>query len=263
MNWMPRKKFISVLLTIACICIMCGCGDEIPELDAESTEMITEYSAALLLKYDSSTPSRLLPEGTVSSVAYVDPGSPDATSYETEPVEEESDIPVDNVPAVTSDDVTVTDTTTGETSGGSPYNGDFDSYMSGLGLSMAYSGNYELVDSYPEGEDVNPYFTVDASTGNKLLVLHFNLSNTSASDQDINLNTLNLRYRVSVNGGKNKFVMTTLLENDLLSYVGTLGAGQSEDIVAICEISEDEAADIQTLDFTVRGDDFSSVIKLQ
>ena len=80
---------------------------------------------------------------------------------------------------------------------------------------------------------------------------------------DVNLNNLNLRYRVSLNGGKNKFVMTTLLENDLLSYVGTLGSGQTEDIVAICEISEAEGADIQTIDFTVRGDGFSDVMSLK
>lgn len=241
--------------------LLCGCGNEIPDLEPEVSEQITEYSAALLLKYDSSAPSRLLPEGTVTSVAYVDPGSPNAASYETQPVEGESDIPVDDVPDVTSDDVIVTDATTGETSGG--HSGDFNSFLAGLGVSMNYSGVYEVTDSYPEGDDVNPYFTMDASAGNKLLVLHFDLTNTSGSDMDVNLNTLNLRYRVSLNGGKNKFVMTTLLENDILSYVGTIPAGQTEDIIAICEISEEEAANIQNIDFTVRGDDFSSVISLQ
>ena len=263
MNWMRDKKIIAAALTVGCVVLLCGCGDEIPDLDPAVTEQVTEYSAALLLKYDSSAPSRLLPEGTVTSVAYVDPGSPGAASAETEPVEGGSDIPVDNVPDVTSDDVTVTDTTTGETSGGSGADGDFNSFMNSLGVSMNYSGTYEITDSYPEGDDVNPYFTVDASSGNKLLVLHFDLANASGSDLDVNLNSLNLRYRVSINGGKNKFVMTTLLENDLLSYVGTLPAGQSEDIVAICKISEEEAANIQSIDFTVRGDDFSSVVNLQ
>lgn len=260
---MRDKRIIAVLLTMVCVMLLSGCGEELPEMSPEVTEQVTEYSAALLLKYDSTTTSRLLPEGTVTSVGYVDPGSPNAVSSETEPVEAESDIPVDNVPDVTSDDVTVTDTTTGETSGGSGYNNDFNNFLASQGISMAYMGRYEITDSYPEGEDVNPYFTVDASNGNKLLVLHFDLANTSTSDIDVNLNTLNLRYRVSLNGGKNKFVMTTLLDNDLLSYVGTLPAGGSEDIVAICEISEAEAADIQTIDFTVRGDDFSSVVKLQ
>ncbi len=159
---MRDKKIIAAALTVACVVLLCGCGDEIPDLDPAVTEQVTEYSAALLLKYDSNTPSRLLPEGTVTSVAYVDPGSPGAASAETEPVEGGSDIPVDNVPDVTSDDVTVTDTTTGETSGGSGANGDFNSFMNSLGVSMNYSGTYEITDSYPEGDDVNPYFTVDA-----------------------------------------------------------------------------------------------------
>ena len=257
-----KRRIKALILTALCAFMLCGCGDEIPDLTPSQQEMITEYSAALLLKYDSSTPSRLLPEGSVVSIAYVDPSDPNAVLTETVPeTETNSDIVVDDVPDVTSEDVSVTDVTTGQTTGGGA--GSFSNFLADLGVSFDYSGLYEVVDSYPEGDDVNPYFTVDASDGNRLLVLHFNLTNNSGSDMDVNLNTLNLRYRVSLNGGKNKFVMTTLLENDLLSYVGTLGSGQTEDIVAICEISEAEGADIQTIDFTVRGDGFSDVMSLQ
>ncbi|MBO4899529.1 MAG: hypothetical protein J5509_04500 [Lachnospiraceae bacterium] len=259
---MRDKRITALILTALCVICLCGCGDEIPDLTPTQQEMITEYSAALLLKYDSSTPSRLLPEGSVVSIAYVDPNDPNAVLTETTPeTETGTDIPVDNVPDVTSEDVSVTDVTTGQTSGGGVAG--FSNFLADLGVSFDYSGQYEVVDSYPEGGDVNPYFTVDASDGNKLLVIHFDLTNNSGSDMDVNLNNLNLRYRVSLNGGKNKFVMTTLLENDLLSYVGTLGSGQTEDIVAICEISEAEGADIQTIDFTVRGDGFSDVMSLK
>lgn len=259
---MRDKRIIALILTILCAVMLCGCGDEIPDLTPTQQEMITEYSAALLLKYDSNTPSRLLPEGSVVSIAYVDPSDPNAVLTETIPeTEANSDILVDDVPDVTSEDVSVTDVTTGQTTGGGIAG--FSNFLANLGVSFDYSGLYEVVDSYPEGDNVNPYLTVDASDGNKLLVLHFNLTNNSGSDMDVNLNTLNLRYRVSLNGGKNKFVMTTLLENDLLSYVGTLSSGQTEDIVAICEISEAEGANIQTIDFTVRGDGFSDVMSLQ
>ncbi len=259
---MRDKRITVLILTALCTVMLCGCGDELPELTPSQQEMLTEYSAALLLKYDSNTPSRLLPEGSVVSIAYVDPNDPNAVLVETTPeTETTSDITVDNVPDVTSENVSVTDVTTGQTTGGQ--HAGFSNFLADLGVSFDYSGVYEVVDSYPEGNDVNPYFTVDATDGNKLLVIHFNLTNNSASDMDVNLNTLNLRYRVSLNGGKNKFVMTTLLENAILSYVGTLGSGQTEDIVAICEISEAEGSNIQTIDFTVRGDGFSDVMSLQ
>ncbi len=267
MNLMRRKRQLSVIIAALSVMLLGGCGDEIPELTPEQQELVTEYSAALLLKYDSNSPSRLLPEGTVVSIDFVDPNNPDARSAEIIPedmaVEEYSDISVDSEPAHTSDETYVTDVVTGESSGPTSYGEGFTGFLAGTGADMAYSGRYEILDSYPEGESANPYFTVDASAGNKLLILHFDLLNPTGDDIDVNLSSLNLRYRVSLNGGKNKFVMTTLLGNDLLSYAGTIPAASSQDIVAVCEVSEEEAANIQTIDFTIRSDSNSSVISLQ
>ncbi len=264
---MRRKRQLSVIIAALSVLLLGGCGDEIPDLTPEQQELITEYSAALLLKYDSNSPSRLLPEGSVVSIDFVDPNNPNAQSAETVPAdvseEDPSDLYVDSEPVYTSEETTVTDVVTGESSGPAPYGEGFGGFLAQTGAEMAYSGMYEVVDSYPEGDSVNPYFTVDASAGNKLLILHFDLLNPSANDLDVNLSTLNLRYRVSINGGKNKFVMTTLLGNDLLSYVGTIPAASSQDIVAVCEVSEAEAADIRSIDFTIRSDNNSSVISLQ
>ena len=267
MNLMRRKRQLSVIIAALSVLLLGGCGDEIPDLTPEQQELVTEYSAALLLKYDSNSPSRLLPEGTVVSIDFVDPNNPDAQSAEIIPDEGPEagtpDISVDSEPAYTSEETTVTDVVTGESTGPVAYGDGFAGFLAGTGADMAYSGMYEIVDSYPEGESANPYFTVDASAGNKLLILHFDLLNPSGDDIDVNLSSLNLRYRVSINGGKNKFVMTTLLGNDLLSFVGTVPAASSRDIVAVCEVTEAEAADIQSIDFTIRSDDNSSVISLQ
>ncbi|MCR5596499.1 MAG: hypothetical protein K6G12_11670 [Lachnospiraceae bacterium] len=244
--------------------LLSGCGSKIPDLSPEHMEKITDYSAALLYKYDSSTPSRLLPEGSVVTLTYVDPNSDGAVAAEVVPdTEKTPEIEVNSEPENSSEDVTVTDAVTGEVTSTPAHSEGFTDFLAGTGLSVMYSGNYEVADSYPEGEAANPYFTVDASSGNKLLVLHFTITNTSGSEMSVSLGSLNLRYRVSINGGKNKFVMTTLLDNDILSYSGTLAADESVDIVAIAEITQEEASNIQTIDFTIRGDEFSTSMSLQ
>ena len=207
MNWMRDKKIIPSLLTLVCTVILCGCGDEIPDMTPEQTELVTEYSAALLLKYDSNTPSRLLPEGSVAPIVYIDPFGDGAVETQIVPdTDTQPDIPVDSDPEFTSDELTVTDTTTGESSGPSAHPEGFSGFLDGTGVDITYTGNYEITDSYPKGDDLNPYFTVDASAGNELLVLHFALANVSDTDVSISLGGLNLRYRVSLNGGKNKFI---------------------------------------------------------
>ena len=45
-----------------------------------------------------------------------------------------------------------------------------------------------------------------------------------------------------------------MLENDLASYIGTIPAGGSENLVLICEMKEEEAGAIETLRLSMRND---------
>ena len=261
MNWMHiSEKRIRGMIAAAASCLLLGgCGYEMPDITEDKTELVADYSAALLLKYDSASPSRLLPADSVVHIDFVDPANGIPTEIVPES-DESTDIEVNSTPEFSSEDTTVTDAQTGASTGGAT---GFDSFVGDIGVDVSYSGNYEITDTYPSGEDSNPYLSVAASAGNELLVLHFNLTNTSGADNNVNLGLLGLRYRVSINGGSNKYVMTTLLENDLMSYIGTLAAGEQADVVAVCEISESEASSISTIDFTIRNSTDSAVISLQ
>ena len=263
MNWThePKIKMRAALAAVVACLLAGGCGDEFPEVSEDKTQLIANYSAALLMKYDVESPSRLLPADSVVHIDFVDPsgGMPAEIVPEQD---DESGLEVNSTPEYSSENVTVNDTVTGDSSGGS-YDEGFSGFLTDLGVDVSFSGNYEVVNAYPDGDDANPYLSVAASDGNELLVLHFNMSNTSGAESSVNLGRLGLRYRVSINGGTNKYVMTTLLENDLLSYVGTLGPGEMTDLVAVCEISDAEASSISTIDFTIRDSTRSSVISLQ
>lgn len=249
--------------------MLCGCGEEIiPELTDEQQTIITDYSALLLLKYDKQSPNRLMPAGAVTYIDFVDPGTGEGTQIIPQP--DEYDIDVNSDPAYSADSTVYNDVLTGDVSSGGGGSADgavtyaegFDSFLGGESISINYAGSFEVVDAYPDGDEANPFLSVEASAGNKLLVTHFTVTNTAGDATDVNMGRLGLRYRVSVNGGSNKFIMTTLLPNDLMSYVGQLGAGESVDLVAVSEVSESESGSISSLDFTIKGSDNSAVIKL-
>jgi len=256
LNWVSKRKIITALLLAFVMSMLCACGDEIPELTDEEISLIADYSSALLLKYDSNTPSRLLPEGSVDmSIVYHDP---QITGSDSDNAKEELNISGDIETVVSNSDVTVSDTTEPEKQ---EHAEGFTDFLADTGITVEYAGEYEIADTYPV-ENENVYFTVDASKGNKLLVMHFTLTNVSGEEKDIKMNSLGLKYRISINDGKNKNVMTTMLANDILTYTGTLAADESADLVAIAEIPEDET-DISTLKFVIRGEEFSSDMMLK
>ena len=72
----------------------------------------------------------------------------------------------------------------------------------------------------------------------------------------MNLDMLSLgtKFKISLNGASPKYALTTMLENDLASYIGTIPAGGSENLVLICEMKEEEAGAIETLRLSMRND---------
>ena len=259
---MNIKKSSFALAILCAASMLTACGAEFPELNEEQTELVNEYAASLLLKYDANSTSRLLTEEEMQGAMIVPVGPEDSqpvvSEEEVVDINKESDEPL-----VSMDDVTVNDidgTTSTPEKMQSAGNGWTD-YCLADGFDISYAGNYEIVDSYPV-DDPNAYFTMDASAGNKLLVLHFNLVNTSGTDLNVDMNKYGLRYRVSVNGGVNSYILTTMLSNDVLSFVGDVPTNESVDLIAVAELSESEASNIQSLVFTIRGDNGSSQLNL-
>lgn len=243
-----KSKLIYAICVGTIGSILCACGDEIPDMSPEKTELITDYSAALLLKYDSNTPSRLLPEDSTNVINVMLPGE-----QMPEIVNPNMDVSDDVIVQNTGDDTTVIDNTDSAQVEQAQVSGQgFRGFLGDSGYNIEYS-QLEIVESYPEGDDANAYFAVDATSGNKLLVMHFAITNTTSEQISVDMNHYDFRYRVTVDSGKKHNVMTTLLGNDILSYKGDIGAGESVDVVAIAEIPEEEAVSLGTVVFYIKG----------
>lgn len=241
------KRACKLLCGIMAAALLTGCGSAMPELTQEETDLISEYAVGVLLKYDKYHSSRLVDTAAYDTVEEEAPAEEPEEPAQTEPEEE---APVDDTPVVdvSQEQEPVVPATIEE-------------YYNVPDFTFQYTG-YELVQNYPpetDGDDL--FFAMDATDGMQLLVLKFTATNTSASDQTLNMLGCGARFRVSVNGESSQGALATMLLNDMQTYDEVVPAGSAVELVSIVEVPQSSAID--TIEFVLRGGEVNSVMKLQ
>lgn len=232
-----RKFFCSMALTG--LIFLSGCAS-FPEMTEEQEEAIVEYAAGLLIQNMKDYDSRL-----VDLSLYADP----------EVLPEETPAPESGG----MDDVA--DTEKVDVSTGEVY-GSVESLLVPEGVTLTYVGN-SVTDSYPEGDDGEPYFALDAAEGNQLLVLKFTMTNTTGEEQKVDVLGLSPKFRVIVNDTENKNASPTMLLDDLRIYAGTLAAGEEVSLVLIVEMESSLLEQVESIEMTVTTDEGSVTTLLQ
>ncbi|MCD7837088.1 MAG: hypothetical protein LUG83_10715 [Lachnospiraceae bacterium] len=229
----------SVLLT--------GCGNMIPDMTEEEEQEIGEYAAMLLLRYDANHRSRL-----------VDLSLIEENEENTEPGQtEEAQTPEkDEQPSV----VTVVNNSSERTAQGAASIAQF----LGLpdGVSIDYS-DMKVCDSYPDDGQTNSFFSLDASSGKKLLVLNFEMANNSGAEQSIDILSQTFVFKITVNNSYTRTALVTMLTNDLSTYIGSMAAGEKEEVVLMIEIDEEMADNIGSVLLTLVNDADTFAVSLQ
>lgn len=239
------KKISILLCGISIACVLTGCGKKMPELTEEENQMIAEYAAGMLLKYDKGYNNRL-----VDTSAYE--VTEEDISEQTEEMAEEEQTKAEPVEETEVIDVSQDEETVFST---------IEAYYGIQDVTFQYTG-YELTDSYPsaaEGEDL--FFAMDATEGTELLVLKFTAINTSNSDVALNMIEHGARFRVSVNGEAGKGALATMLLDDLQTYDDVISAGSSVELVSIVEIPQ--GTNINSIEFILRGNGEDTIITLE
>lgn len=241
------KRIGTFLCGMAATFFLTGCG-AMPDLTQEETELISEYAAGILLKYDTNNISRL-----VDTSAYdAETESDEMTEEVEEQQEEQPDIPVNDTEVI---DVSQD----GETAETIPST--IESYYGIQDITFQYTG-YELADSYPstvEGEEL--FFTMDATEGTDLLVLKFTAANTSGDDVTLNMLEHGARFRISVNGEASKGALATMLLNDMQTYDNVVPADSSIELISIVEVPE--GTGIDSIEFILRGNEEDATMVLE
>lgn len=249
---MLMKKIISYILICICCFGLCGCTDY-PKMSDSDMDLVAEYAAGILLKHSATAENRLMnvEEALVALEAEkqqdeveVEPEEP-MEEPEKEPEElKEPEIPIiDNTENITEE-----------------YTYPINDVMGIELLSVQFDG-YEIKDSYPDGSGA--FFALDAGDGNKLLVEKITLTNNTDSSVDINMLDKQASFKVSLDGNGYKFALSTMLLDDLSTYVGTIGAGNSVELVLLSEWSIQEIENISNPTLYIKNGELSGTYTIQ
>lgn len=234
---MRRQKFFCSIL-IAGLVLLSGCGS-LPEMTQEQENAIVEYAAGLLIKNMKDYDSRL-----------VDLSLYNELEENTEETEEESE-GMDEVA-----DTEVIDKVEGESYGS------IDTLLMPEGVTITFVES-RVTDTYPDNSDGNPFFALDATTGNRLLVLQFAVTNTTDEDKEIDIFGMAPKCIVTVNDSKQSVALSTMLLDDLNTYVGTLAAGEEVSLVLLAEMETSVLEQVETIKLKVSTDTGSVTTLLQ
>lgn len=244
-----KKRIIGSVLMFACVMIMAGCGNKIPELSDQQQDLVVEYASSVLLKYDANHASKLV-ELTLEQEAQEEVGTeevsqtPDGVEEEKKPEEAGGILEGDM------SDVTVIDQTQAAT---------IESFLKLDSVKITYTG-YETAAFYPDqGDDL--FFVMNASEGNQLLVLKFLAENLAGTETGIDIAQKETRFKIVVDG-QEKNALTTMLLNDMAYYQGTIAPGESAELVLICEIPTGQEGTISSLELVMKNAEDAVTIPL-
>lgn len=254
---MKKGKVLCMLVMSAVL--LTGCVDAMPELTKEQSGMIAEYAASLLLKYSPNYHYKIVSEEEVAAAKAAEQELAETqTQEETDASEEQMD---------SENQQQIADETFMET-------GETDSYDSVMYLTSSDADiaaelgindiiikyqSYEICDSYPQN---NSGFSVDAAQGKKLLIVHFDLQGSSDENVECNLFDYDLEVRMNVNGTTIK-ALSTMLPNELMSYMDTVPPAEMADVVAVAEINDLSETDIESLVLTISSNSGDCTIELK
>lgn len=253
-----KKGLICTLVITVLLTSVTGCGNTIPEMNEEQQELVVEYAVSEVLKYDQNHEPKLtdiiLDEETEPAGTEAEEPQPSASASPEDvvamPEQEETNGVVDGAVA----DAIIDNTGEGENIFSS-----IEDILNMSDVKFTYTG-YEISSFYPkQAEDV--YFVMNATSGNSLLVLKFNVENTAGIDTNLDMAGAGVRFKISIDG-EEKNALTTMLLNDMSYYQGTIPAGESVELVLVCEIPEQQADKISTLGLTVKNVENTATISL-
>lgn len=253
-----------VLLSAVMIFALTGCGNEIVDLTDNQSEQISEYAAAVLLAYDKDYHSRLLNDEEIAQAEAAE-AEEQARAEEAEKIAQA--MMDDKKPDQEDKDVSDKDDANGEEEMKPVVISEF---LGLNGMDVQYAG-CSVEDYYPaqsnsidgQAEEVNTFFSMKASEGNKLLVLKFNMQNISGQDQNVDMLSKQLRFSVQSDTFGKKNTLVTMLEDDFSTYTGTIASGNSAQSVLIVEITEEQAVNVGQLSLQIKYNDESASVQLQ
>lgn len=250
-NYLSKISYM-IIAMMTCV-LLAGCS-LVPSLNLtqEQEDLIAEYAAGQLVKYEKGHAMGMVPVTAEELTEEPEVSSNDMNAgteipVQTEDSEDHTQVEEPGTPVV--DDFNYTSESLG---GVVPSNVPIGQVFGVEGFDITYS-NFELQKIYPPQEDDNLIFSMQASNGKLLLVVHFNLTNGNDSACGFDAASSDIKARISVNGGERIPAQTTILLNDLLTYRDEIAPFAMVDSVMVFEVPESYESGINSLNLILVG----------
>ncbi len=130
------------------------------------------------------------------------------------------------------------------------------------GFTVEYGG-HDLLDTYPPESSEDMLFSMEPATDKDvLLVLYFDITNLSDEEKECNILELDPKFRFKSSGKTSSF-LTTLLLDDLSTYVSTIEPQGKNRAVLVAEISREKAEALSDLTLVIRKGDEEFEVPLE
>lgn len=253
------KKHQLLLFSILIVSIaLCGCGNGIPDMSETEETMITEYATHLLVKYSPVSDRALLNDMQLEAEIAKE-------AEEAERLRKTKEIEQAYVQAAEKGQMAVDDSLEGTDSSKQMVANIPQKSIPEFFEEENFAIDYEsclLCDSYPEGSSDDVFLAMDATTGNQLCVVKFTVKNLSSSDRELDMFGKQGRFSVRTEDGTVIPAQSTLLLDDLSSYVGTIPADGEQELVLVFEIP-DSVSEIGSMDLIMRNQSGESMLTLE
>lgn len=244
-----KKKWLLATLSVCMLTSATGCV-EVIELDKEQQDKFVQYSVYSVLQHDKNYLVKLENAND---------------NYLTVP---DSQKPVPELPTVKPDDdgnSSVEKPTPEKPSGGGTSTSvTVDNLAEAFeleGVTLKYNG-FKVCGSYPETDGI-PSFVIKAVQGKKLVVLKFDMVNTSGKDLKLDISSKDMSVKGIFNNSVRTNALVTLLPEALNTYIGTIPAGGQIDAVLVFEMSDGYIQNLSEITLDVKSEKGSKSIKLQ
>lgn len=216
------KRNAAVMGIMMAAIYLTGCSSSIVALNDYETKVVARYVADKLLQNDINYKK--------TELVYIEPTQDSQEEVPETPAPEPTDAPVP-----TEAPVTDSPDTPGEPSDEGDIISDWSKFFTTDEWSITYS-SYDTYKTYPEKSDV---YSINASDGNQLLVLFFDVKNLTDKKIKVNLSDLKLNYKLYIgDAGYNPQI--AVLENGGLMYLkASIPAGKTEKAELVFEVPKD------------------------
>lgn len=262
-----RKKIGKWIPAGLVILSLSGCATDnaIPDLSDEEMQMVEEYAASLLLKYDKNYIETTISEAQIEEerVALEHRAAVQAQIAEQRAQEQIAREAEESEAGEGSGEDAPDGSDGGEAE--TPVYTDIDEFFSMDGVEISYAG-YVVCDSYPTDLEENDWQGVArAGAGNKLIAFSYTVTNLTGEDLTVDMAGRRARFNFRIKsdaGDVSKSSLATMLLSDMSIFRETLVPGETKTAVLVVEVTQDIASSLSGITMVMREGDARAELTL-